>query len=324
MNLKLSRFAKYAWIVLGYNLLVIVYGAFVRASGSGAGCGAHWPLCNGVVVPRAETIEMMIEFGHRVMSGITLVLIAVMVAWAWRIFPRESPLRWSSLFSGIFIITEALIGAGLVLFELVAKNASLTRAFSMMGHLVNTFLLLGSITLTAWWASFGVPDRVYASRPARWLILMGGLGLLLIGASGSIAALGDTLFPASSLGEGFQQDFSPAANILLRLRIFHPFLAVGIGAYVAALATWLRLKHNSPEIKSVTGALTGLVGLQIVLGITNVLLLAPIWLQLVHLLVTTLIWVSYVLVGVLGLVSRNLVASVGHEEIHERVYQSPT
>src|SRR5512146_1869905 len=96
MSLSLSRFAKFSWGVLGYNVFVILFGAYVRATGSGAGCGAHWPLCNGVVIPHPQRIETIIEFTHRLTSGLTLVLVAALVIWAWRKYPKGSLLRWSS------------------------------------------------------------------------------------------------------------------------------------------------------------------------------------------------------------------------------------
>ena len=145
--MALIRFARYAWFVLGYNLLVIVWGAYVRASGSGAGCGNHWPLCKGEVIPRAAALETLVEVTHRLTSGLALIFVIGLVFWAFRRFPRGHHVRRASIVSLIFILTEALIGAGLVLFEYVAANASHARAFWMSGHLINTFLLLGSLAL---------------------------------------------------------------------------------------------------------------------------------------------------------------------------------
>lgn len=152
------RFAKFAWAALGYNLLVIVWGAYVRASGSGAGCGAHWPLCNGLVVPRAAAVETLVEFSHRLTSGVVLVIAVAMVIMAFRSFPRGSIVRKGAVAVLVLTIAEALIGAGLVLFELVAHDTSIKRALSMSMHLVNTFFLLGALTLTAHWATRASDD----------------------------------------------------------------------------------------------------------------------------------------------------------------------
>ncbi|MCU0507346.1 MAG: COX15/CtaA family protein, partial [Anaerolineae bacterium] len=134
------RFAFFAWGVLAYNVLVILWGAFVRATGSGAGCGSHWPLCNGDVLPRAPALETVVEFSHRVTSGLSLILVLALIVWGWRIYKAGSPVRKTLVASGVFIIVEALIGAWLVLAGLTAENDSIARAVSMALHLVNTFL----------------------------------------------------------------------------------------------------------------------------------------------------------------------------------------
>ena len=158
--MKLNRFAKYAWGVLAFNMFVILWGAFVRASGSGAGCGSHWPLCNGVVIPPLPQLETIIEFTHRITSGVSLLLVVGLLVWAFRAYPRGHSVRLGAVLSMIFIVTEALIGAVLVLFSWVAKNESTGRVISVALHQTNTFLLLALLTLTAWWASGGTPMRL--------------------------------------------------------------------------------------------------------------------------------------------------------------------
>jgi heme A synthase len=297
MTQPLSRFAKFAWISLAYNIFVILFGAFVRATGSGAGCGAHWPLCNGVVVPRPQQIETIIEFTHRVTSGITLALVVILAVWAWRIYRKGSLLRVSSALALFFTITEALVGAALVLFGWVAKNDSAARAISVMIHLVNTFLLLASITVTAWWATEGAPERLRLHGLPGALLLIGAGGILLLGASGAITALGDTLFPSSSLAEGFSQDFSPTAHYLIRMRVYHPGIAVSVGIYLFLVTGFVRRKINAPHLAGIVNLLYGLYAAQILLGILNIGLLAPVWMQIIHLLVSTLVWVTFVLMS---------------------------
>src|SRR5687767_11229749 len=178
-----NRFATYAWSVLIYNLLVILWGAYVRASGSGAGCGSHWPLCNGAIVPRAPRVETLIELTHRLTSGVALLLVAVLFVWALRAFGRGDPRRLGATLSLVFIITEALVGAGLVLFSLVAANASVARALFMALHLVNTFLLLGALALTGWWASGGARLRLRDRGPVAPALLLAILAMLVLGMS---------------------------------------------------------------------------------------------------------------------------------------------
>jgi heme A synthase len=295
--MKLTRFARFAWLVLAVTVFVILWGAYVRASGSGAGCGSHWPLCNGVVIPDTSTLHTLVEFTHRLTSGVSLLLVVSMVIWAFRAFPRRHPARLAATLSLIFMLTEAAVGAGLVLFRLVADNESVARALFMSVHLINTFVLLAMITLTAWWGS-GAPSvefRRQGSLP--WLLLAGLLGALLVSTSGAVAALGDTLYPSSSLAEGIRQDFSATAHFLIRLRILHPTLAVTISLILLAIALFARTMRPSALTNRLSFALSTLVAIQLIVGAANVLLLAPIWMQIVHLLLADLVWVSLVLMS---------------------------
>jgi heme A synthase len=293
--MHLNRFAKFSWALLGYNLLVILWGAYVRASGSGAGCGAHWPLCNGVVLPQSGQITTLIEFTHRMMSGLTVLFAIGLVVWAWRAYPRGSRMRLGAGLVGLFTFTEALVGAGLVLLELVGTDASALRAGSVAVHLVNTLLLVGSVTLTAWWASGGSALRIRGQGLAAPLLIAALALVMLLSASGAITALGDTLFPAGTLAAGLQQDFSPTAHFLIRLRIYHPLLAILTGAFCLFVALRTNERTQSPLARRFATALIATVLAQIGLGFLNVYLLAPIWMQLLHLLVSDLLWISLVL-----------------------------
>ena len=297
MKYTLSRFAKYSWGVLAYNVLVVLFGAYVRASGSGAGCGAHWPLCNGVIIPQPQQIQTVIEFTHRATSGITLVLVLGLLIWAWRRYPRGSLMRWSSGGAMLFTITEALVGAGLVLYGWVAKNDSIARAISVPVHLVNTFLLIGCLAITAWWATNGVPQRLRLQGLTGVLVILSALGILLLGASGAVTALGDTLFPSGSLAQGLQEDFSPTAHYLIRMRVYHPGIAASVGIFLFLVTGWIRRSMGAEHLNAITLGLFILYGLQIVLGIINVALLAPVWMQILHLLVSNLVWITFVLMA---------------------------
>ncbi len=295
-----NRFAWFAWGVLGYNLLVILWGAFVRATGSGAGCGAHWPLCNGQVIPRAPEVETLIELTHRATSGVALLLVAGMLVWAFRAYPKGATVRRGAAWSMVFIITEALVGAGLVLFGWVGADQSAYRAISIAVHLVNTFLLLAALALTAWWASGGAPLRLRGAGAAGWALGAALLGLLLLGATGAITALGDTLFPAGSLIEGMQQDLSPTAHFLIRLRVVHPILAMVLGLYVVALA-WRLTRQAGRATERLAWTLTGIYLAQLLVGGVNLGLLAPVPLQLIHLLLADLTWIALVLLAAAAL-----------------------
>jgi len=292
--MKLKNFVPFSWGVLGWNLIVILWGAYVRATGSGAGCGQHWPLCDGQVLPKAPDVEMSIEFTHRLLSGGAILLIAAMVVWGFRITEKGHPVRKGLVASGIFIILEALLGAGLVLFQLVEENSSVARAFAMALHLANTFLLVASLALTAYWASGGRDVQLKGQGAKIWLLGGGLLGMLVIGMSGAVTALGDTLFPVNSLAEGIAADMDPNAHFLVRLRVYHPIIAVFIALYSLYLVRMLHAQ-NQGLARKFLAALVIVGVLQLAIGLTNLLLLVPIATQLLHLLGADLVWIIYIL-----------------------------
>ena len=295
-----ERFTRFAWFVLAANLAVIAWGAVVRATGSGAGCGSHWPLCNGEVVPREPSAETLIEFSHRATSGIALLLVVALMVAAWRCFERGHPARLGAGLTMFFMVGEAAIGAGLVLFELVADNASMARALFMAVHLGNTFLLLGALTLTAYWGGGGEPVRLRRQGPLAALFFLAFVGLLAIGASGAVAALGDTLYPAGSLEEALRQDLSATSHVLIRLRIYHPVIAVVVGILLLVL-TYL-LRDSGPEAaRRWSKRVFILVFVQMAAGGVNVLLLAPVWMQILHLFLADLLWIALVLTAAASL-----------------------
>ncbi len=295
-EMRVDRFAGYAWGVLGFNLLVILWGAYVRATGSGAGCGSHWPLCNGEVMLRSAEIETLIEFTHRATSGLALLLVVAMFIWARRVRPAGHVVRTGALLSLVFIVVEALLGAGLVLFELVADDDSVFRAVSMVLHLTNTFILVAVLSLTAWWASGGGRPRISRGDGRVWLLAIGLVSLLVVGATGAIAALGDTLFPSASLGEGLRDSFSSESHPLIQLRKYHPFFAIGAGLYVVGLARYLA-RSGDGVTGRLASALSGVYLLQLGIGVTNIALLAPVSVQLIHLLLADVVWIGLVLLG---------------------------
>jgi cytochrome c oxidase assembly protein subunit 15 len=290
-----TTYQRLAIATLGGTVFVILWGAFVRATGSGAGCGSHWPMCNGEVIPRAPSAATLVELTHRLTSGLLGFLTLALIVSAFRTFTRGHPARRASATAGFFLITEALIGAGLVLLELVADNRSLARGWWMAAHLVNTFLLLMWVSIATWHGWHDQRLRLRGGDAARFA---GALVLLLaVGVSGAIAALGDTLFPATSLAAGLAQDLSPGAHVLLRLRVIHPFLASFAAAAMLWLTGTLVQRGPTPLAKRIAGWTARVVLLQIVIGFANLALLAPTALQLVHLLLADAIWVGTVLLA---------------------------
>ena len=291
----MDRFARYSWFALAYNVAVILWGTAVRATGSGAGCGSHWPLCNGEVLPRAPRIETIIELTHRVTSSLAGLVVIGLVVMAFRMRPRGHAARRAAVLSLVFILTEGAVGAGLVLFELVADKQSMARAMFMATHLVNTFFLLAFLTLTAHFASGGKPFR-WRGRGGGLMAL--GLGALIVaGVSGAVAALGDTLFPSATLADALKQDLSPTAHLLIRLRVLHPVISVAAGLFMALLAARAMSDPATARLAVSARWTAGLVVAQIAAGVVNVLLLAPVWMQVVHLLLADLLWISAILLA---------------------------
>lgn len=297
----MSRFARFAWGLLAYELAVVLWGAYVRASGSGAGCGAHWPLCNGELIPRSPPAQMLIELSHRVTSGLAAVLSLVLVVWGLRSYRRGHAVRRAAIASATFMLSEALIGAGLVLFRLVAHDESLTRAVSLCLHLTNTFLLLGSTALTAWWASGAAAVSMRGQRAVVWTLGTPLVAMFLVGSSGAVTALGDTLFPPVSLAAGLAQDLAPGASLFVRLRALHPVLAASTGAMVFVASSIVRSLRPSPGVRSLSYVATALVTAQICVGLVDMATLAPAGLQLFHLLLADGVWIALVLTAAAAL-----------------------
>jgi heme A synthase len=285
---------RLAWTALVWNMIVILLGALVRATGSGAGCGASWPTCEGVIVPELEGATA-VEFTHRAASGIALILLAWLVARVFRTNAKGTPVRKAAVLSGVGIISESLIGAVIVIFEWVENDASVARAISVPIHLVNTLVLLAGLTLVVYWID---RDRVVRlDRPISRPIFGFGLGMLAIAATGAVTALADTLYPAESVIEGITEDFSAISPWMTRLRVFHPIVAilVGIGA-----ARWVRANVWDVGGSGRTAArvVVGVVFTELFVGVINVATLTPIPVQLVHLLLADVLWIAWVWLGV--------------------------
>jgi len=313
-----TRFAKYAWGVLAYNFFVIAFGAIVRATGSGAGCGNHWPLCNGVAVPRNPQLATVIEFSHRLTAGLSILLVVGLAVWALRALPKPHAARRAAVLAVVFTFAEALIGAGLVLLEKVAKDESFARVVYLSVHLINTFLLVAAIALTAWWASGGPRIQWRGSNSWRFPALVGLAATLVLGVSGAVTALGDTLYPSASFLDGVKSDFAPTAHALIRFRVYHPLFAMLVGAYLGAFAIAALLKNRSALVQPIATALLGLIVIQWALGGLDAILLAPVWMQLIHLLLADALWVAAVLLST-ALVTKTTPSSTSRAVQEEHV-----
>jgi heme A synthase len=291
------RFLRLAAGTLAYTVFVILFGAVVRITGSGAGCGQHWPTCHGEIVHLPRRLETVIELTHRVTSGGALLIVLVLAALAWRRFPAGHRVRLAALWAVALMILEALIGAALVLFELVGGNASVGRAVVMPLHLLSTFALTAALTLSCYWGAAGPePPKAAGSRPPLPSFALGAAALLIVSALGAITALGDTVAPpsAGSLAGRLLEDQGAGATFLERLRIVHPVLAVLAALSIVRSALRFAGQDQPERTRLPARAVIGFTGLQVGAGVLNVLFSAPGWLQVVHLALALGLWISFV------------------------------
>jgi cytochrome c oxidase assembly protein subunit 15 len=283
---KLPRFAAFT---LGFMVFIVLEGAVVRATGSGAGCGNHWPLCNGEVIPHHPRLATIIEFVHRQLTTVCCLLVVGLIAGTFLTRPSGHRARRAVVWTGVLLLTEAFLGAVLVKGGYVEANASNMRVLMQCIHFTNTMLLLAALTVTWWWLRdrpepAGLPAHIKA---AAWIALVSTIG---VGATGSVAALADTLFPSVSLQAALQQDFAAQAPLIVRMRWLHPAAAI-VGLVCAlVLASLLR----GPTTRAIARTLLLLIAAQFVLGIADVVLLAPTWMQVLHLLGADLYWIALI------------------------------
>jgi heme a synthase len=306
--MKNRRFAAFAWFFVAYLVGVILFGAWVRITGSGNGCGSHWPACNGEIIPQAPAVKTIIEYTHRLMSGLCGIFAVALVVWARRV---SRPVFRASVWTLCFLLVESLLGALLVKRHLVVDDVSVARAYTVALHLANTLLLTASAAWVAWLATW---ERIWAeSRHARVapgapavsriLLVVALVALLLTSMSGAVTALGDTVFPTQPSLDGtllarIRSDTSPGEHFLVRLRVIHPMMALLAALLVAGvLTTTLSRRGNAGTLQARLATLAlGAVICQTGIGIFNVLLAAPGWIQIVHLLAAQAVWILTLLV----------------------------
>jgi cytochrome c oxidase assembly protein subunit 15 len=278
-----------SWVLVAYTVLIILWGAWVRLSGSGDGCGDHWPLCNGEVVPLEHVAKTWVEYSHRISTALYGVLILGQIFLSRRYFARHHPARFWALLTIVFTITEALIGRQLVKSGLVNESTDISRLFVMPLHLVNTSLLLFSGVMTAESIRYGDLPRRPLSREVRnsGVLYLSGLSIVLI--TGAIAALGSHLMPSESLLHGLTHDLAADSHPAVRLRILHPLLAL---ALPVAMLLFVRLPGvSTPESSQTLWFKRFSIGLIVALliGVSTLSLLAPVWLKITHLFMTNVL-----------------------------------
>jgi len=283
---KVESYAK-AGLLL--SIASILAGAFVRATGSGDGCGATWPTCKGKIIPALSDTSELIEFSHRSVSGVLLVVTLIIFAKT-RKFQKDSLVRTVTNYLTFFVIFEALIGAVIVIFEWVGLNSSLPRIIAVPIHLVNTFGLLGSYAIL--YKILQDDLQNIKNMFNKNFLLISSL-FLLSGATGSITALADVLFPSASFVEGFLADFDRTSEVLTRLRILHPIISSTLSIVLYVYATGVRKKYNV-SVKP----LQILILIAVFLGVINVLSNIVLPLSILHLAIADFLWISYIYVSI--------------------------
>lgn len=283
--MKLISYTKLG-IVL--SILSILAGAFVRATGSGDGCGSTWPTCKGKIIPQLSDTSEIIEFSHRSISGILLIVTLIIFTKS-RNMSKGSITRTTVNFLTFFVVFEAAIGAVIVLYEWVGLNSSLPRIVAVPIHLVNTFGLLACYAIL-----YKVLLNNFKNIKQLWdrrFVFVAFL-FLLSGATGSITALADVLFPSASFYEGLMEDFDRTSELLTRLRILHPIVATGLSA-----ALIIESRNIQKDYKIDVKFLQLLVIVAVTLGVLNVLSNIVLLLSIFHLAIADLLWITYIYVS---------------------------
>ena len=265
------RFARFAWGLLGYEVLVVAWGAYVRATGSGAGCGRHWPTCNGEILPRAARVETLIEFSHRLSSAGALIGALVLLVWAMRVYPRGHRVRRGAGVTTALVAAEALIGAGLVLFELVAHDASMKRAHDREPpphqHVLPPGVDGDHGVVGVGRSGDAAPGPARAASAV--LIVFGVLlpAMLVVGASGAVAALGRHAVPRPDARRGDRPGLRAGSHLFLRLRVIHPMLAMTTAGAIVLSMGLVRSLRPGRAVRLLSRVAASLAVAQVAAGI---------------------------------------------------------
>ncbi len=297
---KLNRFAVFAYATLAVTILVILWGTIVKATGSGDGCGASWPACNGEILPTFEGWATVIEFTHRLTSGLVLLMSIMLFFWARRKYSVGHAIRKAAGFTLFFMVVESLVGAVLVVFRLVGEDSSMARAIVAPIHLVNTLFLVTAIALTAYFASGGKPFPWRVVTRFSSLLLIGFVGLILVNVSGAVTSLGDAIFPVQTTSEAISRSLTPGEHILVRLRIWHPAIAIVVGLYLVLAAGFISRKAGA-TVKTAALSVFVIYLLQLAVGFINVATSAALLIQVLHLLLSNVLWLAWLYLTALSM-----------------------
>lgn len=298
-----SRFLAATQFLVFYTILVIIWGAWVRISHSGDGCGSHWPLCDGALIPTETDQKTWVEYTHRLSSGLYGIFVTILFVLSYKAFCPQSAGRKVALATFVLMMIEALLGAALVLKGLVGENATIFRLVVMTFHQINSLLLVGSTVILSLVAS---PEMELKLPLFSWKKLFQSapslVTFILIPATGAWAALANTLFPSQSLSEGLLKDFQSDSPWILRLRLAHPALALLIG-FAFIYYFFQESEKTEGDISKASLHVAAVLAIGLLFGILTLLFLSPVWMKLVHLTIAQVIWVFLVRYAMISLLS---------------------
>lgn len=279
-----------ATVILGYILILI--GGVVRIEGAGMGCGDDWPICNGKVIPTFNYLTA-IEYIHRVVAGLVLLLTTGLTIVAWKTTPPTDVRRWLSATAFVLVLLQAGLGAITVFAELdpraVTAHLGMAQAYFAI---VIVIALSGSQTVRR--------GTVHGSTAiARSAVVACGTTfvLLLTGAytASSGAAWACPTWPLCG------DKYVPTGWSLIDIHVLHRWLVVlAFAAIVWLVVTAIRDAGIGAPLTLVALAALGFTLIETLVGAANIWLELADWVRISHLGVATLVWGCLVTAAVLN------------------------
>jgi heme A synthase len=290
--MKNQRFAVYTWGVLFYTIGVVLLTAYVQAV-----CHSNGLLCH-LTAPISPVANLsLLEWAYHISAAGALLLTGALLVWSRRVYERGAAVRRVAWLAMGFAILDVLTGARAMQVAQMDTYVSTTHMLWMLLDLSTTLLLVANLALCAWWAA---GNAIMQTRPDGLIsIAMGSVFvlLLLVSASGSIATPDSARFATVTVAASLQADVHTMFQVLNRMGDLHPVLAMLMSIYVAGVA-WLMYHHTQTSTtRRLAVLVTVFIILEIVVGVLNLTLLTPIALQLLHLLLHTLLWITLTLLA---------------------------
>ena len=311
---SLRRYSYAAFFVACAHL---VFGAIVRISGSGMGCGDHWPRCYGYWFPPLSRPDLIIEVSHRYLASLLLLSLVALLAAAWR--RRDQPgvggpggvLRGAALAVALGL-SAALLGAMTVKLgnAPLATLAHWTVAMSLVASVVATVIRAGGLGGTSardGGVSMRTKRAAFAGAAlALVAVVMGGLTAKYPG-----AAVACPSFPLC----GTNPDVQGAA---VHVQLTHRIIAVLLVLHLFGVVMALRKRQESPLLRRVAMIAFSLGILQLLVAGAMIGMRLPPALRSLHEATGVSIWIATFALAYLA-----RIASEGHGVREPRRARTP-